>query len=95
MRVEQAAAGERNPKHRLDDVADGAVVWQTDLLCSVHEVTATEDMRAHGRCLTHEGFFMIIVADLQVFYLTSPKGSSSKPGPDSHRSQLLQWQTRS
>ena len=45
VRVEQAAAGERNPQHRLDDVADGAVVGQTDLLGGVHEVTAAEDMR--------------------------------------------------
>lgn len=41
MGVEQVTAGQRNPQNRLDDVADGAVVGQTDLLCCVHEVTAT------------------------------------------------------
>ena len=39
--VEQAAAGQRDPQDRLDDVAHGAVVGQADLLCCVHEVTAT------------------------------------------------------
>lgn len=39
--VEQVAAGQRNPQNPLDDVADGAVVWETDLFCRVHEVTAT------------------------------------------------------
>lgn len=41
VRVEQAAAGQRNPQNRLDDVADGAVVGQADLLRRVHEVPAT------------------------------------------------------
>lgn len=41
MRVKQAAAGQRNPQNRLDDVADGAVVGQADLLRRVHEVPAT------------------------------------------------------
>lgn len=41
MGVEQVAAGQWNPKNRLDDVANGAVVRQTDFLCCVHEVTAT------------------------------------------------------
>lgn len=41
MRVKQVAAGQRNPQNRLDDVADGAVVGQADLLRRVHEVPAT------------------------------------------------------
>lgn len=54
VRVEQVAAGQRNPQNRLDDITDGAVVRQTDLLCSVHEVTATGP-RAHlqSQALTH------------------------------------------
>ena len=39
--VKQVAAGQRNPQNRLNDVADGAVVGQADLLRRVHEVTAT------------------------------------------------------
>lgn len=38
--VEQVAARQRDPQHRLDDVADGAVVGQTDFLRRVHEVAA-------------------------------------------------------
>lgn len=38
--VEQVAAGQRNPQNPLDDVADGAVVRETDLFCRVHEVAA-------------------------------------------------------
>lgn len=41
MGVKQVAAGQRNPQNRLDDVADGAVVGQADLLCRVHEVATT------------------------------------------------------
>lgn len=41
--VEQVAAGQRDPQDRLDDVADGAVIWKTDLLCCVHEMTTTEE----------------------------------------------------
>lgn len=39
--VEEVAPDELHAQHRLDDVADGAVVWQADLLCSAHEVTPT------------------------------------------------------
>lgn len=39
--VEQVAAGQWDPENRLDDVADGAVIGQTDFLCCVHEVAAT------------------------------------------------------
>ena len=45
--VEQVAAGQRDPQHGLDDVADGAVVRETDLLCCVHKMATTE--RAEGR----------------------------------------------
>lgn len=41
MGVKEVAAGQRNPQNRFDDVADGAVVGQADLLCCVHEVAAT------------------------------------------------------
>lgn len=43
MRVEEAAARQRNAENRLDDVTDGAVVRETDFLRRVHEVTATEE----------------------------------------------------
>lgn len=39
--VEEVAADELHAQHGLDDVADGAVVGQADLLCSAHEVTPT------------------------------------------------------
>lgn len=39
--MKQVAAGQRNPQNRLNDVADGTVVRQADLLRCVHEVTAT------------------------------------------------------
>lgn len=42
--VEQVAAGQRDAQNRLDDVADGAVVRQPNLLCCVHEVTAAGTM---------------------------------------------------
>lgn len=38
MRVEEVAADELHPQHGLDDVADGAVVGQADLLRGAHEV---------------------------------------------------------
>lgn len=41
MGVEKVTAGQRHPQHRLDDVADGAVVRQTNLLCRVHKMAAT------------------------------------------------------
>lgn len=48
VRVEQAAAGQRDPQNRLDDVADGAVVGQADLLGRVHEVaTAGKTKKKH------------------------------------------------
>lgn len=40
MRVKQVAACQRNPENRLDDVTDGAVVRETDLLGCVHEMTS-------------------------------------------------------
>lgn len=43
--VEQVAAGQRDAQNRLDDVADGAVVGQADLLRRVHEVPATGEMK--------------------------------------------------
>lgn len=46
--MEQVAAGQRNPQNRLDDVADGAVVGQTDLLRCVHEVAAAEKTKTHA-----------------------------------------------
>lgn len=41
MWVEQVAARQWNPQNWLDDVADGAVVRETDLFCSVHEMATT------------------------------------------------------
>lgn len=41
MGVKQVAAGQRNPQNRLDDVADGAIVRQANLLRRIHEVTTT------------------------------------------------------
>jgi len=38
MRVEEVAPDELHPQHGLDDVADGAVVRQADLLRGAHEV---------------------------------------------------------
>lgn len=38
VRVEEVAADELHPQHGLDDVADGAVVGQADLLRGAHEV---------------------------------------------------------
>ena len=53
MGVKQVAAGQRNPQNRLDDVADGAVVGQANLLSCVHEVAATgktKDRQTLGQC---------------------------------------------
>lgn len=47
MGVKQVAAGQRNPQNRLDDVTDGAVVRQADLLRCIHEVTATGQRNRH------------------------------------------------
>lgn len=38
VRVEEVAPDELDAQHGLDDVADGAVVGQADLLCRAHEV---------------------------------------------------------
>ena len=62
--VEQVAAGQRNPQNRLDDVADGAVVGQTDLLRCVHEVTATgrtKKEEKEKRCLVSIDIFAIFI----------------------------------
>lgn len=42
MGVEEVAAGQGHPQHGFDDVADGAVIRETDLLCSVHEMATTD-----------------------------------------------------
>lgn len=39
--VEEVAPDELHPQHGLDDVADGAVIGQADLLRCAHEVAAT------------------------------------------------------
>lgn len=39
--MEEVAPDELHPQHRLDDVADGAVVGQADLLRGAHEVAPT------------------------------------------------------
>lgn len=39
--VKQAAPSQRDPQNRLNDVADGAVIREADLLCCVHKVTPT------------------------------------------------------
>lgn len=46
--MKQAASGQRDSQNRLNDVADGAVIGQTDLLCCVHKVTATEKRKSKG-----------------------------------------------
>lgn len=46
VRVKQAASGQRDTQDRLNDVADGAVIGQADLLCCVHKVTTTEKRKA-------------------------------------------------
>lgn len=50
--VEEVAAGQRDPQNPLDDVADGAVVRETDLLRRVHEVAAAGKMAGERRIRT-------------------------------------------
>lgn len=51
--MEQVAARQRNPEHRLDDVANGAVIRETNFFCGVHKMATTEkekgDVRRHRR----------------------------------------------
>lgn len=54
VRVEQVAAHQFDPKDRLDDVSDGAVIWQADLLGRVHEVTSAIEARGWKACLSSE-----------------------------------------
>lgn len=96
--VEQVAAGQRNPQNPLDDVANGAVVRETDLFCCVHEVTATGKIEGQrGSELMHELSASLIFSLRATktrqrggVHLTWPTGSSSRPDPDSHRTLLLQ-----
>lgn len=46
--VEEVTAGQGHAQHGLDDVADGAVVRETDLLCGVHEMATTDQERQKG-----------------------------------------------
>lgn len=39
--VKQAASGQRDTQNRLDDVANGTVIRETDLLSCVHEMAST------------------------------------------------------
>jgi len=62
--VKQVAAGQRNPQNRLDDVAHGAVVGQTDLLRCVHEVAAAGGTGGKRRNTRSEitSHFVVVVA---------------------------------
>lgn len=62
MGVEQVAAGERDPQNRLDDVADGAVIGQSNLLCRVHEVTAAKRIFFKIRIRSERVFLFLCVA---------------------------------
>lgn len=61
--VKQVAAGQRNPQNRLDDVADGAVVGQADLLRRVHEVPAT------GKTEEQTDAWSVLMLLIQHFYM--------------------------
>lgn len=94
--VEQVAAGQRDPQNPLDDVADGAVVGQPDLFCRVHEVAAAG--KRSGQTCERGAISSPRTTrphDERGVHLTWPTGSSSGPDPDSRRTLLLQWRTRS
>lgn len=94
--VEQVAPGQRNPQNPLDDVTNGAVVGESDLLRRVHEVTATGKIEGYwGSERRHFKTDSRVVVVVVGGVLTWPTGSSSGPDPGSHRSPLPRWQTRS
>lgn len=78
--VEEVAAGQRNPQNPLDDVPDGAVVWETDLLCCVHEVTTAGKIKGHRGSEWMRELSTILIFENE---------TGGSPGPRAH----LQGQT--
>lgn len=94
--VEQVAAGQRDPQNRLDDVTDGAVVGQSNLLCRVHEVAATKTRYFKNMDWSFlYGFVLHFFRLGFVCFITWPMDSSLVPDPGSRKNLLPQLQTRS
>lgn len=93
--MEQVAAGQRDPQNRLDDVADGAVVRQADLLSSVHEVTTTGEAKRRGvnikleektfwKCCTSLQSLCFLFFLIGVMEISMSAEVRHSPGPRAH-----------
>lgn len=83
MRMEQVRVCQRHLQQHFNDVADGAIIWQSDLLCSADEVPQAE----HRKVFKNATAAMTALPDKKTtihfpaVHPTLPMGSFSKPDP--------------